>query len=75
MENIDYKQKLYALIASATISDHMGDMWEDIYKVLKDIGDTELIDADRDYDDEEGRTEFDKILNARGVKTVWDTEV
>lgn len=62
----EYKNKILQLIASATLSDHMGDMWDDLNKVAEDIGEGELVS---DHD------ELPKKLHERGITTVWGTEV
>lgn len=76
----EYHNLILSLAASATLADHMGDMWSDINKVLEDIGEKELADADHEIDEEnedEGTasSEFTRILAGRGIKTVWDTEI
>ena len=60
------KQKILELIASATLADNMGDMWDDLNKVAEDIGEKDLVE---DYD------ELPKKLYQRDIKTVWGSEV
>lgn len=78
MEDDKYKKALLSLAYSATLCDHMGDMWSDINKVLKDVGETELAEADHEYGDEDENgdcdSEFTLFMKKRGVKTVWGVD-
>jgi len=76
-----YKNLILSLAYSATLCDNMGDMWNDINKVLEEIGEKELANADHDYDEEdeenddvEPESEFTKIMKSRGIKTVWGSD-
>jgi len=64
----DYKNIILSLVASATLADHMGDMWDDLNQALKLIGEDELLEADYE-------SELPNLLHKRGIKTIWGTEV
>lgn len=72
-EETKYKQILLDLILSATLADHMGDMWDSINNALKEMGEDELIyAADHEYeevdDDSEPISQFVKLLKEKGAK-------
>lgn len=62
----DYKRLLLELVASATLADHMGDMWNDLNRALKIMGEDDLLE---DHD------ELSKKLFQRGITTIWGTEI
>ena len=62
----EYHKLILSIVASATIADHMGDMWDDLNKVLEEIGEKELTE---DHD------ELHDKLAKRGIKTVWGSEL
>lgn len=62
----DYKAMILSLVASATLCDHMGDMWNDLNFVLKEMGEDDLLE---EFD------ELPKKLHLRGIKTVYGSEV
>lgn len=65
----ELREKILQLIASATLADHIGDMWEALEKVAKDIGEEGLMEYENNY------SEVRKKLFLRGIKTVYGTDV
>jgi hypothetical protein len=65
----DYKGILLSLCASAGLADHMGDMAEDIWKALKDVG----IEPP---DDVQSLSQLGTWLGMKyGTKTVWGSSL
>lgn len=60
------REILLSFIASLTLCDHMGDVGDDIEKVLKLMGEDIAFDDLRDLAD---------ALGARGVKTLYRTDL
>jgi hypothetical protein len=60
---------LLQLYQSATLCDHMGDMWDDIYKAFKLAG----IELDISEDERWEDYPFSPALTRLGVTTVWGT--
>jgi len=58
----EYHEKILQLIASATLADHLGDLWDDLNKLAEDIGEADLVE---DYDD------ISNKCAKRGITTIW----
>lgn len=63
---------LLQLVASATLADHMGDMWDDLGEALKKVGRKDL-EKLMWVDDE--NHELAHQLAKEGITTIWGTEV
>jgi hypothetical protein len=66
MKEID-KNYILGFIASLTLCDHMGDVMDDIQKVLDDMG------IDWKWDDKYEL--WDCIADEGNIKTLWGTDV
>lgn len=62
------REIILSLVASATLSDNMGDVWDDLRTALKKIGEEELANADIEY-------ELPELLAQRGIKTIYGTSL
>lgn len=67
IQMIDYRQVLLSLIRSLGLSDNMGDVAEDVQRVLMEIDDPL---AKIEWDD---LSDLGTKLSERGVKSVWGT--
>jgi hypothetical protein len=65
MAEPDYKQLLLSLIRSLGLADHMGDVAEDVQKILQEIDDPL---AKVEWED---LSDLGSKLSDRGIKTVW----
>lgn len=75
MEQTDYKKILLNLIGSITLSDHMGDVADDVRYALEQIGMKEVVDeADSEkYGWDEWWPNLGTALGVRGVTTLHGT--
>jgi hypothetical protein len=66
----DYRKILLDFAASLTLCDHMGDVCDDLQKVM------DLIGVECDVDLSEGsKGPFKKILRGLGAKTLYGTDI
>ena len=63
---MEYRELLLKFIASLTLCEHMGDVFDDIDVVLKRIG------VNEEWNDE---TDLKLILDKIGVKKLYDTRL
>lgn len=70
----EYHNIILSIVASASLADHMGDMWNDLNEVLGMIGEIEIRDADQEYDEEQESSELSRIFRKRNIKTVWGSD-
>ena len=74
----DPRQVLINLVAGLSLADHMGDVWDDAYEALKQIGievPAEPWELTRAYAATDDHALADWLARDHGATTVWGTSL